>query len=328
MEHLRYHKIPLVRSEKIKGRRENNTLWCLTEKIHGSNFSIYINKNNEIKCAKRTTFIDENEKFFGYISLIERIRNNLLDLANYIFHQEEVSERREEENRGGVNHIVIFGELFGGSFPGLSENNKKPVQQGIWYSPRIEFTIFDICYEINNVMQFIPFSQTIELAERFNLMYTKPLFIGSFHEACQYNIRFQSTIPALLSLPLENLANINNQAEGIVVREYNSYHVFDTKRPILKIKTIEFTEGEGCPKEGNENSSDHLKAWLFSLLNWNRVTSAISKIGPPSELSNRELIVQEVIRDIQEECGFEEDIFREYVDELKFISFNLLATNS
>jgi Rnl2 family RNA ligase len=315
MEHIRYQKIHTTFDQTTKKKKSSSLsekcLWCVTEKIHGANFSIYIQRNYEIKCAKRTGFLQENELFFNYYQLIERIRVNLYSLADDIF-----SNQTDD-----VNCIVIFGELFGGGYPGYE--NCSPIQQGIWYSPMVEFAIFDICHNLNsNEMSYLPYSQTLALAEKHHLFVLKPLFIGSYREASQYNISFQSTIPSLLSLPLENLSS-SNQAEGVVIRELEASYPCHASRPILKIKSVEFSEGDGCPP--GDLTDAHLKEWIHSLLNWNRLAAAISKVGSHEIVSNRNEIVQLALEDIQEETGLDSSDFQPYVDELKYLAYNLLA---
>jgi Rnl2 family RNA ligase len=315
MEHIRYQKIHTTldrqqasTKKKKSSSSESNNRWCVTEKIHGANFSIYIQRNYEMKCAKRTGFLQENEIFFNYYQVIEKIRANLYSLAEDTFSVHE-----------NVDYIVVFGELFGGGYPGY--DNCSPIQQGIWYSPMIEFAIFDICHHLNsNEMSYLPYSQTLALAEKHDLFVLKPLFIGSYHEASQYNVSFQSTIPSLLSLPL---VNYPNQAEGVVIRELEASCPCNASRPILKIKSVEFSEGDGCPP--GDLTDTHLKEWIHSLLNWNRLAAAISKVGSHEIVSNRNEIVQLVLEDILEETGLDTSEFRPYVDELKFIAYNLLA---
>jgi Rnl2 family RNA ligase len=317
MEHVRYPKIHTALDKQSQDKfkkliKNGSSRWCVTEKIHGANFSIYLNRNNEIKCAKRTGFIEPNEQFFEYYRLIERIRLNLWSLAEELF---------TNSTETALSQVVIFGELFGGGYPGF--DHCCPIQQGIWYSPQIEFAIFDICHMISGEMHYLPFSTTLTLAERHQLLVVKPLYIGSYREACQYNISFQSTIPILLSLPINNLSS--NQAEGIVIREFDSACPCHQTRPIIKVKSIEFSEGEGCPPD--DLTDTHLKEWIHSLLNWNRLAAAISKVGSHHIVSNRNEIVRLTLEDIQEETGLDATEFQPYIDELKYMAFNTLANS-
>jgi Rnl2 family RNA ligase len=316
MEHVRYPKIPTALDKQSQEQfkkiiKNGSSRWCVTEKIHGANFSIYINRNNEIRCAKRTGFIEPSEQFFEYYRLIERIRENLCSLAEDIFTNSADAQR---------GHLIIFGELFGGGYPGFGHDC--PIQQGIWYSPQIEFSIFDICHMISGEMHYLPYSTALTLADRHHLLVMKPLFIGSYREACQYNICFQSTIPGLLSLPLENLSS--NLAEGIVIREFDSASPCHQTRPIIKMKSVEFSEGEGCPP--GDLTDIHLKGWIHSLLNWNRLAAASSKVGSYHIVSNRNQIVHLALEDIREETGLSESEFQPYVDELKYLAHNTLAS--
>ena len=40
-------------------------IWVATEKIHGTNFS-FIHDGNTLTCAKRNSFLKDNDKFFNF----------------------------------------------------------------------------------------------------------------------------------------------------------------------------------------------------------------------------------------------------------------------
>lgn len=278
---------------------DKKTLWCATEKIHGANFSIYLWPSGHIKCAKRTGFIQDGDSFFDHFDAVERYRDNILAMSKNIF------------ERYNCEYIILFGELFGGIYPECHLAPRRvPVQSGVCYCPQIEFMIFDICIKLAQGMTYLPFSTTVKLGKQFGLFFSEPLCIGPLHEVLQFESRFASTIPARLGLPppsdssvdQANASAIVNIAEGIVVRMYNAEQIHGSDRRMVKIKVSEFSEGE-CPPIMPDTI--HLTNWILSLANPNRINAAISKIGCPSPKDSNILqqIVEEVLKDLREECG-------------------------
>ena len=119
LQHIRYHKIPFVLNEQPKTKKTSK--WCVTEKVHGANFSIYLYPSGKVKCAKRTGFISDTENFFDHFEILDKYRSNFNALANHFFASSPVT------------CVVLFGELFGRGFPGYE--GLRPVQRGVWYSP-------------------------------------------------------------------------------------------------------------------------------------------------------------------------------------------------
>lgn len=63
--------------------------WVVTEKVHGANFSFWVykdvdTKEIDIKCAKRSGWIEEDEKFFNYKSVLEKYRPMLEKLRKVV----------------------------------------------------------------------------------------------------------------------------------------------------------------------------------------------------------------------------------------------------
>ena len=91
----------------------------------------------------------------------------------------------------GVEGVILFGELCGGQYPHPDvqpDGSARPVQRGIWYSPRIEFVVFDIAVSMveGRGVTFLPYSQTVALAEKHGLLYARqerlPCLVASFFD--------------------------------------------------------------------------------------------------------------------------------------------------
>jgi hypothetical protein len=115
-------------------------------------------------------------------------------------------------------------------------------------------------------------------------------------------------------------------------------------RPIMKLKTLSFRDGEGCPPPATATTSgqEHIAQWLLSLVEpgsrsvGTLLASASSKVGCLEERANWGGVVQCVLEDVAEQCsggeeeedgggGYLREVYADVQDELRFKLFNLLA---
>ncbi|MGH2507809.1 MAG: RNA ligase family protein, partial [Ktedonobacteraceae bacterium] len=183
-----------------------------------------------------------------------------------------------------------YGELFGGAYPHPNVPalaDFEPIQTGIYYTPDLAFCIFDLAISGSQLpYRYLDYDQAITLLQRTGLLYASPLLIGTYQEACDYPVEFQSTLPALLGLP--SLAQ-DNKADGIVLKPLRAIPTDKGWiRPMLKRKIAAFAEDKRfhqAQKWSRPSSLQHagaldlLKWEAFSQLTENRLRSAISKIG-------------------------------------------------
>ena len=93
--------------------------WIATEKIDGSNFSVYSN-GVETKFAKRTGFLETEEWFYNYQS----ISLELSQKANKIY-------QIYKSKIANLNFVVLYGELCGGFYPEDTKNWIGPIPSRI-----------------------------------------------------------------------------------------------------------------------------------------------------------------------------------------------------
>lgn len=134
--------------------------WVVTEKIHGANFCFIIdattgqaatrflrffkkNKKFAVLHAKRREILHDDDEFFGFHSVAQR-----LDPAMQILF---ANARAQHAN---VERVLVYGELFGGVYPHEAveaeheaEAAVTPVQSEIFYSPRVDFCAFDVALQ-------------------------------------------------------------------------------------------------------------------------------------------------------------------------------------
>ena len=162
----------------------------------------------------------------------------------------------------------------------------------------------------------------MEICEKFDILYCKPLYIGKLNETCSYNLNYSSKIPQLFGLP--NIISSSNIAEGIVVKPLKSTFLLTkkgSKRVIFKRKHPNFIE----VKKHHENyipthpfKEEYLKYEILSFLNYNRVQSSISKLGFPTNEKELNILIKNILDDILIEYGeCNSDVWQDLNEEKK-----------
>ncbi len=289
-----YHQYDKITDTSSEWKIKNSGVkkWAVTEKIHGANFSfIYDVANNKLNYGKRRGPIQPDENFFNFKSILEETEPKILSIVNKI-----------KNKYTNTIIIIIYGELFGGIYPDI-KTGFKPVQKGIYYSPNIHFSAFDIYLVTTaNIVDdnekitgkfkdkefYLDFEESLAFFKEANIMHAEPLAIyNSYEETLNHNIIFNSLVPAKLGLPQLQ----ENKAEGIVVRSM-------TNRFLIKRKIPEFSEKKYSDNSLNTKDKRELGKQLITI---NTLNSAISKIGPLEEY--RYLIYEEILKDIFDELN-------------------------
>ena len=116
---------------KGNSRKQTKGVWVATEKVHGANFA-FVTDGQRVVCANRKAMLDPGSNdFMGCFStgLVKQHEPRVLALAK------AVRKFVIKQNRH-ADVVWVFGELFGGGYPGLeSPPNTVLVQHGIFYSP-------------------------------------------------------------------------------------------------------------------------------------------------------------------------------------------------
>ena len=282
--------------------------WVVTEKVHGANFSFWVYKDQEtknisIKCAKRSGWIEEDEKFFNYKSILEKYRPML------------------EKLRGDVlDDFVIYGEIYGGN-----------IQSGMCYSLEQDFVAFDMRWINNDESLSLPLDKltTLTLEVDYNIPVTPLIGVyNTFEEALAVEESFTSK---LIRQGFDG-KDINKEAEGIVIEPNNPVYEPNGSRVYLKKKTKRFLEKGGKPnikhkspvvlQESVQSKLD--EALVF--LNRNRFESVVSKIG---EVSIKDigkvmgLLTQDIVVDMEKDLEQGVDLWFETKGEKQLFMKNL-----
>lgn len=251
--------------------------WVVTEKVHGANFSL-VYENGSLKFAKRKEYLNWSDDFFGFQLVVSKLENNILRLF------EKLSSDIAAEK------YIIYGELFGGKYPHPEVEPVKDVhaiQTGVYYTPDIEFCAFDIAIETDgsDSKYYLDYESSVAYFDEFKIFYAKPLLIGKFNEAMNFNIRINSAVPKEFNLPELQ----NNLIEGVVIKPFDQKDHAIFSRPIIKLKNPEFDEEEKFHEAEKwsfipnvSSKTEELSFIVDELRNYvtqNRLKSAVSKIG-------------------------------------------------
>ena len=260
--------------------------WVVTEKVHGANFSFWVYKDLEtkeinIKCAKRSGWIEEDEKFFNYKSVLEKYRPMLEKL-------------RDDQ----LDDFVIYGEMYGGN-----------IQSRMCYKLEQDFVAFDMLRINEDGSLSLPLRKlkVLTLDEYYNIPVVPLIGVyDTFEEALAVEESFTSK---LIRQGFDG-KDIHKEAEGIVIEPDTAVYEPNGSRVYLKKKTKRFLEKGGKPnikhkspvvlQESVQSKLD--EALVF--LNHNRFESVVSKIG---EVSIKDigkvmgLLTQDIVVDMEKD---------------------------
>ncbi len=258
--------------DQIRLQGFGDEVFIVQEKVHGANFSFFTD-GKEIKIAKRTAFIEKDEKFYNAHHILERYRTNVIDVFQKVktIHPE-------------LETVVIYGEVFGGGYQHKEVEPVKEaikVQKGIQYAPYNEFYGFDI--KLNGIT-YLDTDVVNQIFEETGFFYAKVLFQGSLEDALRFPNVFDSKIPAWLGLPeLEN-----NRCEGTIIKTLKTRYFGNGARVILKNKNDKWVERSKMVKKDRKEtqkpadfSENAQNIWeeIQRYATANRLNNVVSKIG-------------------------------------------------
>lgn len=269
----------IERMKKIKPQIEDEE-WIATEKIHGANFSFFVDSTDQMICCKRSGPIKSNENFYSHGSLLEKYGENIKKMVS------EIKQDTKAES------VQVFGELFGGYYPGC-ESKSKPVQKGVYYCPENEFMVFDICIFLTIDEEFrklyLDQDRVLDLCAKFNVPVCKPLHRGSLEKLLKLDPVFESTIYKEFNLDRVE----DNIAEGYVFKP-NKNIPTHIGRAVIKYKNDKFSEkiSRNIKLEAKEEDPD-IEKWVKELatyVNKNRFDAVVSKLSEEDRMNINKMI--------------------------------------
>lgn len=222
-----YSSIENSYNDKYMSKIDKNAIYVVTEKIHGSNFSVIINSNG-IKYATKDGVLESDKYFYNYIYTMKNLEDVYTKVYNYL---------KSEYN---CDTVQIIGEFAGGGYPHpetehLFDKNYKLVQNEVFYASFNFHYIFDIMID----GEYIDYVKLQKICSDFDLLYSFPLFMGTLDECLALDINVNSNLANILMSDYPIHPNIK---EGNVIRP-----LFETKLPngdrvIIKHKNEKFSE--------------------------------------------------------------------------------------
>lgn len=248
--------------------------YVVQEKVHGANTS-FLCDGNEVKFAKRTSLLADDERFYDYPELLEAYKDKVMSLYS-----------RVKSKHPAIVAVSVFGEMFGGHYPhnDVKANRKLTlIQKGVSYTPEHEFYGFDIYLSDGENGWYLPVDEVNVIFETEGFFYAKTLFRGTLTECLKYPNAFPSKISEWLGLP----AIEDNICEGIVIRPVTPMYLKDGSRVLIKSKNERFAEKKDIKKRNKlfvepVPYSDELKALVSEVdayVTENRLTNVVSHIG-------------------------------------------------
>jgi len=252
-----------------------DSIWYVTEKIHGANFAFYADEN-EIRCARRTGFLSKLENFYNFTYVLGKYQESVLKLQKHF-----------------GKPIIVYGELCGGFHDGKTNGQK--VMKEVQYCPWNEFIVFDIIVDNEAVSPL----EVQQLCWEFKLTPAPLIFEGRLEDALKVDNAFNSLVPKAFGLP--DVAD--NICEGVVIKPWPLVRDMRGNLIVFKNKNDKFSEKQHTPKvKPVLEMTDKLTAIydkLAPFITVNKLNATISKVGnDPSKFGQiRGFFVQDIIQD-------------------------------
>lgn len=285
--------------------------WIATEKIHGANVQIHVYNTPQglgVEFGSRNKMLDlVNDNFYGLNT--KHVLYPVLEEGAKLLY-EKINKKYEIAIK--ITKIIIYGELFGGSYPLPKKNNTGDVciQKGVLYSPGIEFRIFDILmvFEIESN----EFGKWLEIYHEVNDLLagtglrTVPVFAweGSLESLLNHSFEtYQSQVPSQLNLP----EIPNNWIEGVVIRPSTAVLDKYGHRIMIKKKNENFHERKAVPKRGRTVPKvgtiipNEIQEFVLSCITKQRLENIASHDGLQINQENIGQLLRSFVKDIVKE---------------------------
>lgn len=232
----------------------------VTEKLHGANFTVIVNKDRSVNFARRTSVLAEDEKFYGY--------HEVFALPQY---KHLIEVLRTIVSTFTIEEVQLVGELFGSN-----------IQKGVFYGEDKQFRWFALKF---NGEYLSPKEADQALLEVAHL---KVPTIGTVK--CSYSLRdmIDSIDTEFNSLLTPDYYTESNICEGVVIKPYD----FVAKENgggyfLIKKKNSQFMEKQKVSRpKPNVVLSEELQGIVdlaLEYVNPQRTANLFSKEGPIEE---------------------------------------------
>jgi Rnl2 family RNA ligase len=261
--------------EEFRSRVSEDEVWCVSEKVHGANFS-FTTDGVTVKYAKRTSFLEpaDLKQFYNCQNICDRITPKIVDIFNTLKLQIPTLET-----------VTVYGELFGGGYSGIEKNPEcKLVQKGVEYYHEHGFYAFDISITYDAQFKYLNYDEAVKLFERHNVFHAKIAFVGTLDECLIYS---RATYEDLTDIPKALYGDdykeiLGNVREGNVIKPIIHHYMPSGSSVVLKDKNDKFKEKAGEKRLNLANLDVYKSVIKIAKLYITevRLNNYISKNGP------------------------------------------------
>jgi len=206
MKHFKYPSINNLTEKDIIELRSKNTILHVSEKLHGANFSVCIDKENNIFACSRNQVLKDEDSFFGYKEVLDKYNDILLFVKEYL----------------NKDDIRIFGELAGDN-----------IQNNANYGG-VDFYIFDVFVDFERLDQ-IKYAYLLNaIRKKFNddiIKVAPTIGLKNIDEVIEHGNKF------------DNLINGKSICEGLILKSLEDNNIiFKYKNDLFSEIKIDITK--------------------------------------------------------------------------------------
>lgn len=307
MKFKKYNSIISINKSVYTGQTLPGGVWFVTEKIHGSNLSFIVTKD-DIKVCSRNQVLDEDSQYYKIVKnfsddIFQKLRR-LFEGMHYILPTKDGAGDHQLEQ------VTVYGELAGGYYNNKSNGTR--IQKGVQYSPFNFFIGFDICLfysgDTNTTSCYLSKSDVFRILNIVGIPHVPILYCGEREAAMNFNPNCQTVVPNMFKLdPIDD-----NIMEGAVISPNRTAYFPDGERIIFKKVNDKFHENKSSknkPVKISEEVSEEFKIAaneIISLINENRLSNILSHY---SDLTEKDFgtILKEMNKDVQQDWSLSTD---------------------
>lgn len=176
-------------------KEANSATWYVTEKIRGVQLNFLV-LEDRVVAAKKGGYILKGESFYNHKNFMNELSPRLLKLRKKMKHD-----------------FVVYGELFGGLYDGVTKG--EIISRMVQYHPENRYMAFDIALIEDGELAFFSRKEFAHLCYEYEIDYMPTLMYGTF-DAC---LAFEHEVDSPMAKDEYGLPHINgNMCEGMIIR--------------------------------------------------------------------------------------------------------------
>jgi len=295
----------------------NKYKWHVTEKIHGSNGSLYTD-GVSIRFASRNRELPKTSKMNNLYHFKNIYYTKMLDMYNYC----------KDFSAIYFDTLIVYGECFGGYYPHPDVDkvpDAKKIQGGIYYSPDVEFMVYDIALLGKDTVAYLDIKQAYNLFKFVDMPCIPILFSGTFEDCLTHSNNFESQVATQLGYPVIE----NNTCEGIVIKPETYLTNQYGRRIVFKSKNNKYTERK--PKESKSpvmllETAGKIWNTLNELITESRLRNVVSHLDSITDKDFGKL-VKSYYNDVMNEYLKDNEEFKSLVSSNEFKHIHKMLNN-